>query len=117
MRVLNAFRIPHLAIYDEDPIPQDLEVGGSKHDPDKYNEAKHTFEENQHIEAECNRAFAKTWMVPGQFEHVLGISRSQAEKAGKPYAAVEHFSDESNAIPVEVRNLVSEVYTVGGSVP
>jgi putative ATP-dependent endonuclease of OLD family len=117
MRVLNAFRIPSLAIYDEDPIPQELEPGGSRHDPDKYKEAKHRFEENQHIEAECNREFAKTWMVPGQFEDVLGISRSHAEKVGKPYAAVEHFSHESNAIPAEVRNLVSEVYTIGGSVP
>ena len=117
MKVLNAFHIRYLAVYDEDPVPQELQPGGSKHDPDKHKEARNTFQENQNIEAECNREFGNTRMVPGKLEDVLGISESHAEKVGKPYAAVEHFSDESNAIPVELQNLVSEVYAAGGSVP
>jgi len=114
MRVLNAYRIPYLAIYDEDPIPEDLKPGAPKHDPDKYNDAKHAFQENAAIEAECDRDFAATYMVPGKFDDVLGVSKSRAEKVGKPYAAVEHFSNDQTSVPVDLENLVREVYTLSG---
>lgn len=114
MKVLNAFRIPHVAIYDEDPIPEELKPGGSSYDADKYNEARRHFEENQRMEAECNQEFAKTYMVPGELEDMLGVPRSQGEKVGKPYAAVEHYADEANPIPDEVENLVREVYAPNG---
>lgn len=114
MKVLNAFRIPYIVIHDEDPIPEELKPGGSRHDSDKYNEAKHLFEENERIEAECNREFAKTYMVAGEFEDILGVSRSRADKVGKPYAAVEHFSNSLNPIPTEVQEVVNEVYSREG---
>ncbi|MGB7292524.1 MAG: AAA family ATPase [Thermodesulfobacteriota bacterium] len=112
--VLNAFQISYIVIYDEDPIPEELEPGGSKHDSDKYSEARRKFEENKRIEAECDREFAKTYMVTGEFEDILGLSKSRAEKVGKPYAAVEYFSNDRNFIPVALENLVREVYKVNG---
>lgn len=114
MKVLNAYRIPYIAIYDEDPIPEELKPGGSQHDVGKYNEAKHAFQENEAIEADCDREFAATYMVPGKLDDALGLSKSRAEKVGKPYAAVEHFCDEHNAIPVALDNLVRQIYEVHG---
>lgn len=112
MKVLNAFRIPYLTIYDEDPIPKELEPGMSNHDPDKYDEAKRRFAENTRVEDECNSEFGRTHMVHGDFESALGVSRSHGEKVGKPYAAVEQFSDEGNPITAAVGDLVKEVYNV-----
>lgn len=112
MRVLNAYRISYIVIYDEDPIPEELEPGGSEHDPDKYNEAKRLSEENTQIEDYCNIEFASTYMVNGVFENILGISRRRSKKVGKPYAAVEHFSDETNPIPEQLEELVREVYKI-----
>jgi CRISPR-associated exonuclease Cas4 len=114
MKVLNAFRIPYIVIYDEDPIPEELKPGGSEHDADKYNDAKHKFKENEHIEAECNKEFGNTYMVPSKLENILGISKSRADKVGKPYAAVEHFANDLNPIPAQFEKLVREVYKIEG---
>ncbi len=112
MKVLNAFRIPYLVIYDEDPIPEDVKPGSPGHDADKYQEAKHGFDENHRIESECDAEFASTRMVAGELESILGVSKSRGEKVGKPYAAVEHYSDEANPIPAEVEDLVREIYAL-----
>jgi len=108
---LNAFQIPYIAVYDEDPIPEEIRPGRSGHDPAKYDTAKHLFNENERIEAECNKDFTETCMVPGKFEYIVGISKSHAEKVGKPYAAVEHLSNEQNSIASELDKLVRKVYT------
>ncbi|MDH5683821.1 MAG: AAA family ATPase [candidate division WOR-3 bacterium] len=112
MKILNAYRIPYLTIYDEDPIPEELKPDGTEYDKDKYNEAKNKFNENQNIEDECNREFAKTFMVSGKLENILGVSRNRADKVGKPYAAVEHYSNEQNSIPNILENIVREVYAI-----
>lgn len=90
MRVLNAFQIPYMVIYDRD---------GQASSP-----------ENKRIEAECDKRYGKTYMVTNQVEDLLGIPRQQAEKMGKPYAAVEHYSLPATAIPPKVEELVREVY-------
>jgi CRISPR-associated exonuclease Cas4 len=105
MKVLNAFRVPYLVAYDEDPIPEELKPGESK-----YSEAKRLFDENALIEAECNSEFAKAYKATGEFEDILGISKSRAEKVGKPYTAVEHYSNDSNNIPELLKSIVREVY-------
>jgi CRISPR-associated exonuclease Cas4 len=114
MKVLNAFRIPYVAIYDEDPIPEELKPGAPKHDDGKYKAAKRAFQENETIEAQCDREFAATYMVPGKFDDILGLSKSHADRVGKPYAAVEHFSDEQNPIPAPLETLVRAVYKDNG---
>jgi CRISPR-associated exonuclease Cas4 len=110
MEILNAFRIPYLVIHDEDPVDPELEVGGSKHDPDKLREAERAFNENIRIKDACDLQIGRVRQIQGEFEKLLGISKSQAEKLGKPLAAVEKYADESVGFPVDVENLVREVY-------
>ena len=110
MKVLNAFRIPYIVVYDEDPIPERLQPDNDTHDAARYREAQRLFAENQQIESECNAEFAHTFMVPGTIDDLLGVSRSHSEKVGKPYAAVEHYSNTSNAIPPAVEEFVKRVY-------
>jgi len=108
--VLNAFRIPYLVIHDEDPIDKELKPEGAKYDPDKFKEAKQTFEENQRINNTVNPDIGKIRQITGEFEKLLVISRSQAEKLGKPFAAVEKYANESVKISEDVEKLVRAVY-------
>lgn len=110
IEILNAFEIPYLVIHDEDPVDPELEPGGSKHDPDKLREARRTFEENEKIRNAYDPQIGMVKQIPGKFETLLGLSRSQVEKLGKPLAAVEKYADESVSIPEEVEELVREVY-------
>lgn len=110
MDVLNAFCIPYLVIHDEDPIDPELKLGGSKHDPDRLREAKRTFEENRRIREACESQIGGVTEIAGEFETLLGISRTQAGKLGKPFAAVEKYSDETQQIPETLKELVELVY-------
>ncbi|HIE14031.1 TPA: ATP-dependent endonuclease [Candidatus Bathyarchaeota archaeon] len=109
MEVLNAFGIPYLVIHDEDPVDPELEPGGSKHDPEKLREAQRTFNENERIRQALNPSVGKIKMIHGEFENLLGISRSKAERIGKPLAAVEKYSEETT-IPAKLEKLVRKVY-------
>ncbi len=91
MKVLNAFQIPHLVIYDRD---------GNANSP-----------ENLKVERACDPRYGRTHVVIEQVEDLLGIPRQQAEKMGKPYAAVSHYSNPDTPIPPDVEALVREVYT------
>lgn len=106
--VLNAFHIPYLVIHDEDPIDPELEPGGSKHDPDRLREAKRIFEENRRIRETCESQIGSAKEIPGKLEKLLDISRNQAEKLGKPFAALEKYTEEK--IPKDVEELVRVVY-------
>jgi len=110
MKVLNAYGIPYIVIHDEDPVPEDERPGGGNHDPDKYRERQRTFDENKKIERECKRELGELRVVPGQFGDILGVSRTRAEKIGKPYAAADHFSDPTNSICSKLEDLVRKVY-------
>jgi len=110
MEVLNAFRIPYLVIYDEDPIDPELEVGGSQHDPDKLKEARQAYEENERIKNTVDVKIGKAQQIPGKFEKLLGISRAQIDKLGKPLAAIGKYTEEDIEIPEGVKELVGVVY-------
>jgi CRISPR-associated exonuclease Cas4 len=110
MEVLNAFHIPYLVIHDEDPIDPELEPGGVRYDPDKHREAKRAFEENQRIKDTINPTIGNVLQIPGEFEKLLGVSRAQADKLGKPFAAVERYTHEDVEILEDVKELVKEVY-------
>jgi len=110
MEVLNAFRIPYLVIYDEDPVDPEFKPGGAKYDPDKFREAKQAFEENQRIEDVADSTIGKVQQIQGRFEKLLGISKAQADKLGKPFAAVEHYAQEGVEISKDVKDLVRTVY-------
>jgi putative ATP-dependent endonuclease of OLD family len=102
MRVLNAFEIPYLAIYDEDPITEDEKPGGPRHVPAKYVHAKRMFDENATIEAKRSIPCGQTKMVSPSFEAILGRS--------SPFSAVSFLSDPSNPIPSEVEGLARAAY-------
>lgn len=110
MEVLNAFHIPYLVIHDEDPIDPELEPGGSRHDSTKLRGARREFSENQKIRDVCNSAIGQIEEVSGEFEELLGISRTQAERLGKPLAAVEKYADESVEISENIKQLIRNVY-------
>lgn len=110
MEILNAFQIPYVVIHDEDPIDPELKPGGSKYDPEKFEQAKQVYDENSKIQNTRNPQIGEVIQIPGKFETLLGISRSQIEKLCKPLAAVEKYVDESVDIPPEVKNLVQKVY-------
>jgi len=110
IRVLNAFRIPYLVIYDEDPIDPELRPGGPRYDPDKFKEAQRTFKENEKIENTIDPQIGETMMIKDNFESLLDISKSRVEKIGKPLAAAEKFSNENVEIPEDVKRIVRKVY-------
>lgn len=110
MEVLNAFRIPYLVIHDEDPIDPELKPGGAKYDSDKFREAKQTFEESQRIKDTADSTIGGVRQIPGEFEKLLGISKAQADKLGKPFAAVEKYAQEGVEISEDVKELVITVY-------
>jgi len=110
MEVLNTFCIPYLVIHDEDPIDPELEASGSQYDPDKLREAKRVFEENQKIAGTVNLSIGKVEIIPGKFEKLCGISKSQAEKLGKPFASVEKYVNKEVEIPDELKELTRKVY-------
>lgn len=110
MKVLNSFKIPSITLYDEDPIPSDICPGAPNYDEGKYRTRKRLFELNTKIEQECDRTFSTTHMFPGELEDMAGISKSHAEKVGKPYAAIEKYSDKSTKIPQNLEDAVRQIY-------
>jgi len=111
MKVLNAFKIPSIAVYDEDPIPSDICPGAASYDRVKYQTRKRDFELNTKIEQECDRTFSTTHMFPGDLEAIAGISKSHAVEVGKPYAAIEKYSDNSTQIPQNLEDAVRKIYS------
>jgi putative ATP-dependent endonuclease of OLD family len=91
MEVLNAFRIPYLVIHDEDP-------------------AQPAFEENQRIKNTVDPAIGEVRQIPEKFDKLLGISGAQADKHGKPFAAIKKYTEEDVEIPENVEELVRVVY-------
>jgi CRISPR-associated exonuclease Cas4 len=110
MKVLNAFKIPSITLYDEDPIPSDICPGAPNYEHEKYRTRKRLFELNAKIEQECDRTFSTTHMFPGELEDMAGISKSHADKVGKPYAAIEKYSDSITKIPQNLKDAVREIY-------
>ena len=110
MKVLNAFKIPSISLYDEDPIPADIYPGALNYEQERYRTRKRLFELNQRIEEECDRTLSKTHMFPGELEEIAEISRSRADKVGKPYAAIEKYSDSTTPIPRNLEEAVIEIY-------
>ena len=110
MKVLNAFKIPSITLYDEDPIPSDICPDTSNYNLEKYLTRKRLFELNNKIEGECDRSFSRTHMFPIELEAVAGISKSYADKVGKPYAAIEKYSDDNTQIPQNLIDAVKNIY-------
>lgn len=109
IQILNAFEIPHCVIHDEDPIPQELLPGGSGFHQDKYNSAKSVYDVNAEIEGSRGTFTLTIHKIPHNFERVLGVSDTRAQKLGKPFAAIRHYSEETNAIPESLKIIVEDM--------
>ena len=78
--------------------------------PKKLREARHAFNENQNIIEVAKVSLCETIEIKGRMEVLLGVSNSQAEKLGKPRAAVEKYSKEETEISEELERIVREAY-------
>ena len=103
MRVLNKFKIPYVVIHDIDPIdfPEDKE---GKTDQEK---AKlRMFKENEFIEKTLDPNYGHIIKIKPELEHVIGISKSQAEKHSKIGAAFFKYDE------MDIDNYPSEVIKI-----
>ncbi len=93
MKIMNVFGIKYLTIFDEDP------VNPSEQDAEKKKQAQKIFNFNGKI-GEAVGSTGELLMIRGTFETLLGVSRNQMDKKGKPFAAYRKISDmEISQIP------------------
>ncbi len=111
LTVLIAFKIPYIVIHDEDPVDPELEVGGSRHNAEKLRDAKKAYQENDKINRTIVPSIGRIEIVRPEFENLLGISKTYADKVGKPYASLESVEDLTKTIPLELDRLVREAYS------
>jgi len=108
IRILNAFRIPYLVIHDEDPLPDP--IPGDWPD-DKRKARRKVFNENTAIQEHVDPALGAIEVLSPDFEGVSGVSRTQAEKKGKPIAALDHFSTvPPGAVPKRLAEVLEKAY-------
>jgi len=107
IRVMNAFRIEYVVVHDVDPIPDDLDPQSDK---DKYRAAQDLYTYNDVISQCVDSNLGKVEPVDPEFERAFGVSRTRADKVGKPLAAFEHFSDEAKPIPDRLREIAEGIY-------
>ena len=88
IRILNAFKIPHLVIHDEDPLPDPMPAEWSD---DKRRARRKLFTENAVIQRHVDPALGAIEALAPDFEGVSGVSRTQGEKKGKPIAGAGPF--------------------------
>jgi len=105
MRVANAFQIPYVAVYDEDPIPDAIKPGMPEYEEQKYDSVSATFNLNKVIVGLCNTSIGQTVMIKGKLEDALGISEGQVKKYGKPLAAIKRYDEEGYTIPEELEKV------------
>jgi putative ATP-dependent endonuclease of OLD family len=94
MTVLNAFSIPYLVLHDEDAGPE-------------------AEKENESIREKCDPSRQVRVFKPN-FDVALGVSQSDAERLGKPYAAISLISDESWTVPEPIAEIVRCAYDLSG---
>jgi putative ATP-dependent endonuclease of OLD family len=106
IEIANAFKIPYLVVHDEDPIPEKL--------PDKEdirNSLINTYILNEKINNLIDETFGDVEMLSPDFEKLSGISKTQSEKKGKSFAAIEHFSNKKESeIPERLVKIVKKIY-------
>ena len=104
--LLKNFEIPHIAVFDEDPMKPEYA------DPDKEKSDRYTYEFNKEIENAIDKTFGYSIMLCPDFEGSYSISRNQGIKLGKGLAALKHFQSlDEKDIPENMVQLLTEIYT------
>ncbi len=87
MTIMNTFNIPYLVIYDEDPFEEPDDITAlDEVERSKLSGKRRIYAFNERIETEKGDN-GHTLMVSGDYEKLLGVSRSQSDKKGKSLAA------------------------------
>ena len=106
--ISKAFKIPYFVIHDEDPIPTSI--------PEEWSvatlkEKQRTFALNTTLQQQVEQPLGKIEQFCPDFETVIGVSKNQGKKMGKPLAALEHFEGKShNDIPHKLKSIVEAAY-------
>jgi len=106
--IAKAFKIPHVVIHDEDPLPDPA--------PDNWNEDKRkarmrTFALNSEIAKLVEAPLGRTEMLSPDFEAVSGVAKAEGERKGKALAALDHFElMDPSMIPDQLQRVVFAVY-------
>lgn len=100
IELLKSFDIPFRVLHDEDPIR--AQPGDSD-----YPSQRRVFELNQLIASQVGVPAQVRVVVP-KLESIIGVPTSQAEKLGKPLAALEHI--EANGTTEALEELVRWAY-------
>lgn len=106
--IANAFELPYVVVHDEDPLPDPIPDTWTE---DKRREKEKTFSLNKEIQELVDSKLGHVEILSPDFEGVARISRTQAEKKGKAFAALEHF--EANTVekyPTRLIELVNAIY-------
>jgi CRISPR-associated exonuclease Cas4 len=115
IKICEAFRIPYVVVYDEDPVPNPALQNWTK---DRLKEAQHAFSENDKIKQSVDPALGEAIMIPGDFGTALGVSRSAEKNKGKPLATLDHLESMSpEDTPETIRDAVVRAYRVEGQGP
>jgi CRISPR-associated exonuclease Cas4 len=102
VRILNAFKIPYVVIYDEDPI------GDCSPAEKNYEHKVRMFRCNEEIK-NLTIGNGEYRMMSPNFDDVVGVPKSQIEIKGKPLAVIDYI--EQNGVPERVEELVRWIYT------
>ena len=107
VKIAKAFHLNYVVVHDEDPLP---DSNLNDLNEDKVQSMKRTFALNEKIKTAVGKSDLIVVLRP-KFEGCSGVSSSQADKKGKPLAALEHFSSvEPDDIPQQLANAVKLVY-------
>jgi len=83
MKILNAFRIPHIVVHDVDPIK------AGETDKDKVG----FFKLNATIKNSLDAALGEIVALDPDFDTILGVSKHQIDKLGKPFAVFNRIKE------------------------
>lgn len=104
----NAFQIPYVVVHDEDPLPEPIPPEWNE---DKIREKRRTFAYNEQIAAAIDQEIGKVAILAPDLERLIGVSGNQADRKGKPLAAIEHLASiETNDFPDALVKAVRESY-------
>ncbi len=110
INIANAFKLKYIVVHDEDPLPDENQDGIEEK---KKESMKKTFALNETISDLIDNTLGRIEIFSPEFEDVIGVSRSQRDRLGKPFAALEFLQnklDNGESIPQRLSDVVLGIY-------
>jgi len=99
-------------VHDEDPLPKPVPEEWNE---DKRREKQRVFDANAQIAGLVRRGLGGVQMLKPLFEDACGISKGEADRKGKPIAALDHLEKLSlEAVPEALVRVINAAY---GEIP